>query len=182
MPGTVCGKRRFRADIQDLPERQGARSPHCRPWRDICQVAVIGEFPCPASAEAAQETSTVLLPSEPLIRELESNHALCLQLMRGMARWVRHLVSLMEDIVLRDAGERLARHLLQASAGESQPFTLSKLKKDLASHLNLTSETLSRTLRRLAEAGPIEQLGGQQLRIIRREELQHLADGVYPKL
>lgn len=152
------------------------------PGETFAEAAIIGEFPCPAYAEAVQEAFTVLLPRGPLIRELANNHALCLQLLRGMARWVHDLVCLMEDIVLRDAGERLARHLLEASAGESQPFVLSQLKKDLASHLNLTSETLSRTLRRLADAGLIEQLDGQRLRIIRREELQHLADGVYPKL
>lgn len=152
------------------------------PGGTFAEVAVIGRFACPAFAEAVKETSTVLLPRGPLVRELESNHALCLQLMGGMARRVRHFVGLMEDIVLRDASERLARYLLEVGAGESEPFTLPKLKKDLASQLNITSETLSRTLRRLADAGLIEQLDGQRLRIVRREELQYLADGIYPWL
>jgi DNA-binding transcriptional ArsR family regulator len=97
-----------------------------------------------------------------------------------MAFWVRHLVELMEDIVLRDAAGRLARHLLEACGSEGEMFVLTSLKKDLASHLNLTSETFSRTLRRLANAGLIEQLDGGRLRILRRDDLKNLADGLYP--
>ncbi len=147
----------------------------------FAEVAVIGRFPCPAFAEAVKDTRAVLLPAEQFVRELNNSHTLCLQLMGGMARWVRTLVSLMEDIVLRDAGGRLARHLLQAGQDTADAFTLPNLKKDLASHLNLTSETLSRTLRRLTDAGLIEQLGGQRLRIVRLQDLQDLAEGVYPK-
>ena len=70
-----------------------------------------------------------------------------------MALWVRHLIGLMEDIVLRDAAGRLARHLLEACGPEGEMFTLPSLKKDLASHLNLTSETVSRTLAALGTPG-----------------------------
>jgi len=105
-----------------------------------------------------------------------------LQLMSSMAFWVRHLIGLMEDIVLRDAAGRLARHLLEACGVEGQTFTLPGLKKDLASHLNLTSETVSRTLRRFADAGLIQQLEGGRLRILRRDDLKNVADGLYPVL
>ena len=100
--------------------------------------------------------------------------------MPSMALWVRHLIGLMEDIVLRDAAGRLARHLLEACGPEGEMFTLPSLKKDLASHLNLTSETVSRTLRRFRDAGLIKQLNGGRLRILRRNDLRNVADGLYP--
>ena len=54
------------------------------------------------------------------------------------------------------ASGRVARHLLEADHSDGrETFTLPVMKKDLASHLNLTSETLSRTLRRLSESGLI---------------------------
>jgi CRP/FNR family transcriptional regulator len=152
------------------------------PGLTFAEVAVIGGFPCPAFAEAMTDSTCVLLPTAPFTEALREDHALCLQLMSSMAFWVRHLVGLMEDIVLRDAAGRLARHLLQACGSEGETFALSSLKKDLASHLNLTSETFSRTLRRLISAGLVEELDGRQLRILRLDDLKNLADGLYPPL
>jgi CRP/FNR family transcriptional regulator len=54
------------------------------------------------------------------------------------------------------------------------------LRKDLASHLNLTSETLSRTLRRLAETGVIEILPEQRMRICDQGALSEIAEGLLP--
>jgi CRP/FNR family transcriptional regulator, dissimilatory nitrate respiration regulator len=150
------------------------------PGHTFAEVAAIGGFPCPAYAEAIQDSTCVLLPTGPFAQALREDHTLCLQIMSSMAFWVRHLVGLMEDIVLRDAAGRVARYLLDACGSEKDLFVLRSLKKDLASHLNLTSETLSRTLRRLVDAGLIEQRAGGRLRIVRREELERLANGVFP--
>jgi CRP-like cAMP-binding protein len=150
------------------------------PGHTFAEVAAIGGFPCPAHAAAIRDSTCVLLPTGSFAQALREDHTLCLQIMSSMAFWVRHLVGLMEDIVLRDAAGRLARHLLEACGSERDLFVLRSLKKDLASHLNLTSETLSRTLRRLVDAGLIEQRTGGRLRIVRREELKRLADGLFP--
>jgi CRP-like cAMP-binding protein len=75
----------------------------------------------------------------------------------------------------------VAGHLLRADKRDgATPFALAVLKKDLASHLNLTSETLSRTLRRLAESGLIELPEPRQVRIVNRSGLEGVAGGVLP--
>ncbi len=65
-------------------------------------------------------------------------------------------------------------------SGGSASFHLTVLKKDLASHLNLTSETLSRTLRRLAQSGLLELGVGQDLRVADPERLREAVEGLPP--
>ncbi len=151
------------------------------PGRTFAEVAVLGGFACPANAEAIEDTNCVLLPSTPFRALLARDHDICRQLLTSMSLWVRQLVGLLEDVVLRDATARVARHLLQADDSNGvASFTLPMAKKDLASHLNLTSETLSRTLRRLAEAGLIA-LGEQNtLRLLRVDALRDTAEGLPP--
>lgn len=148
------------------------------PGETFLEVAVLGAFACPAFAEAVEPAECLLLPAARFRRAVDGDHALCRQLLLGMSRSVRRLVGLMEDIVLRDAAGRVARHLLEMHADQGEVIELPALKKHLASHLNLTSETLSRTLRRLTEAGLIDSTEGQAVRVCDPAGLGEIAAGV----
>ncbi len=147
------------------------------PAQTFAEVAAIGGFPCPASAEALEPTECALLPAAAFRRALEQDHALCLQMLEAMAHWVKNLVGLMEDLVLRDATSRVARFLGAAERDAQGAVALPALKKHLASHLNLTSETLSRSLRRLEESGLIELSGSGDIRIADPAGLTAAAEG-----
>jgi CRP-like cAMP-binding protein len=146
------------------------------PRQTFAEVAVIGEFPCPAYAEVTQAAQCALLPSAQILSMLRQEHAFCLELLIGMSHWVRQLTGLLEDITLRDADGRVARHLLQAKPDSRGTVGLAGLKKHVASHLNLTSETLSRVLRKLSDAGMVEMLGDKRLRIVDPKALRLLSD------
>ncbi|HID74460.1 MAG TPA: Crp/Fnr family transcriptional regulator [Planctomycetaceae bacterium] len=150
------------------------------PGETFAEVAAIGDFPCPAHAEALAASCCVLLPASRFRQALAEDHQLCLDLMVSLTLWVRQLVSLMEDVVLRDAAGRVARYLLDTPAGPDGLVHLPSLKRHVASHLNLTSETFSRTIRRLAEAGVIEPREGNRLALRDRARLRQVAEGLLP--
>jgi CRP/FNR family transcriptional regulator len=146
----------------------------------FAEVAVIGRFDCPADANATEDSVCALIPAAEFRQIINQDHAFCIEIIIGMSQWVHRLVGLLEDLVLRDATARVARHLIQSDrTGGRGEFALPMRKKDLASHLNLTSETLSRTLHRLADCGLIER---REQRILIRElaRLQEVADGLAP--
>jgi len=147
------------------------------PGRTFAEVAAIGGFNCPANAEAVVPTLCALLPLAPFKRALDEDHDLCMGMMIGLSLWAHQLVELLEDVVLRDAIGRLARYLLDAEC-TGDVVELPALKRHVASHLNLTSETLSRTIRRLVEAGLIEPLEGGSVRLLNRPRLQRVAEGM----
>ncbi|MCP5420373.1 MAG: Crp/Fnr family transcriptional regulator [Gammaproteobacteria bacterium] len=148
------------------------------PGGTFAEVATIGQFNCPAFAEAMLDTHCLLLPNRDFQRALRADHQLCLQLLGGLATRVHSFVELLEDITLRDAAGRVARFMIKAA--DADRVLLPGLKKDLANQLNLTSETFSRTLRRLIDAGVLIPVEEQALRIASRDRLQQISDGLYP--
>jgi CRP/FNR family transcriptional regulator len=151
------------------------------PGETFAEVAAIGNFNVPASAEAVAKTTCVLLPQERFRQTLVEDHPLCLSLMTSLTVWVRRMVMLLEDITLRDAAGRLARFLLESPPTADGAITLPGLKRHLASHLNLTSETFSRTMRRLIDAGLIAEVDGVRVRILHPKKLRQVAQGLFPK-
>jgi CRP/FNR family transcriptional regulator len=76
----------------------------------------------------------------------------------------------------------VARFLIALKADDAGTVKWPGLKRYVASHLNLTSETFSRTLRRMVEAGLIEELEKTRIRLIQPKKLRQVAEGLFPKL
>lgn len=147
------------------------------PGLTFAEVAAIGGFKCPASAEAIAATACALLPLDRFRKAIQEDHSLCLGMLMGLSQWVHHLVGLIEDVALRDAAGRLARFLLESPTDSAGLIKLPMLKRHLASRLNLTSETFSRCIRRLVEAGVIAESRGNRLRVVDPERLEKIAAG-----
>ena len=155
------------------------------PGGTFAEMAAIGDFSLPACAEAIEKTTCALLLTEQFRKALAEDHELCLGMMTGMCAWVHQLIRLMEDITLRDAAGRVARYLLElrdSAPAASEIVKLPGLKRYVASRLNLTSETLSRTLRRLVEVKLIAEVDNDHVRILHPRKLRQVAEGLFPNL
>lgn len=136
-----------------------------------------GRFPVSA---VVTEPSTVLLEigGEPFSKLLRSDARLAPSVIGSLCMRLVSLVERVEELSLVQAGSRLARWLLRQPAhGAGEPVVeLSLAKKDLAAHLAMTAETLSRLLARWQEEGWIRNERG---RVVLRDakSLLALADG-----
>jgi CRP/FNR family transcriptional regulator, dissimilatory nitrate respiration regulator len=150
------------------------------PGATFAEAAVIGGFDCPAFAQAVEAGAAAMIPTAAFQDFLHSDHQGCIDLLASLAGWLHHVVDLLEDLTLRDAAGRLARHLIQ-HGGEDGQVQLPSMRKHLASQLNLTPETLSRTLRRLDGDGCIR-TERDAILILDPQRLSAVADGLYPGL
>jgi CRP-like cAMP-binding protein len=150
------------------------------PGATFAEAAVIGGFACPAFAQAVEASQVARIPTAAFQAFLRSDHQACIDLLAGLAGWLHHVVDLLEDLTLRDAAGRLARHLIQ-HAGSGGVVELPSMRKHLASQLNLTPETLSRTLRRLDQDGCIS-AEREAIVVVDPQRLSAVAEGLYPNL
>jgi CRP/FNR family transcriptional regulator len=137
-----------------------------------------GRFPASASA---METPTELVEigGEPFLRLFREDDRLAAAMIGSLSMRLLSLVERVEELSLVHAGSRLARYLLrQPARGPSDRPTveLAMPKKDLAAHLSMTPETLSRLLRRWQDQGWAESERGG-ITLLDPARLLRMADG-----
>ena len=118
------------------------------------EVIAAGGGMATTTATVLQETRYLLIPTAIILDIIDEDHGFCQHLLTAFADRVRSLTQLMHDIVLRDAVGRVANYLSE-NADADGTVTMFGSKRDLALHLNLTPETLSRAFKRLQTQGLI---------------------------
>ena len=112
-------------------------------------------LPYMVTARAVTDLLVVMIPAEEFIRLAESELDLSVTLNHILAGHWRLLLRHLTQTKSRDADTRVIQYLIDSagiSAGAAR-FTLPGSKRDLAAHLGITPETLSRSLKRLARLG-----------------------------
>lgn len=92
----------------------------------------------------------------------------------GLSRYLRQFTVQIEDLTFREVPARLARYLLDLTDNDPDIVVLPVSKSQLASNLGTTSETLSRTFRKLTDEGLIR-VRGKTIDLINSEGLADLA-------
>ena len=93
----------------------------------------------------------------------------------GLSRFLRQFAHQIEELTFKDVPARLAGFLLKLPAEKDGSCQLPVSKSQLASNLGTVSETLSRSLRKLADEELIR-VDGKRIEILDRELLEDLAE------
>ena len=138
-------------------------------------LAHVGGYP--ANARATEPTTVLLVPKAEFLEMLRHRPELALRMLGAMSQHLRVLVTLVEDLTLKDVETRLANWLLrrcpQPVRDRPIEIALDRTKRVLAAEMGTTSETLSRTLAKFRDR-KLLRVKGNNLTVTRPLELQKL--------
>ncbi|MFP3937541.1 MAG: Crp/Fnr family transcriptional regulator [Phycisphaerae bacterium] len=127
----------------------------------------------PAWARAVEDARVLEVPRAVLERAMCDRPELTLGMLAGLSAKLREFAGLIEQLSLKDVPSRVASALLTEADGRRE-FRLQRTKRQLASQLGTTPETLSRSLGKLSDAGYI-QVKGRTVTIHDADALRRLA-------
>ena len=121
----------------------------------LLPAAVLGNLPYLVRARVRDDATVLLVQADTFRRAVTEDHALCLAVLACQATQFRRRMKLAKSIRLRSAEERVGSYLL--ALAERHPdeakVRLPVEKRQIASQLGMTRETLSRTLPALLRHG-----------------------------
>jgi CRP/FNR family transcriptional regulator len=124
------------------------------PGEIFAEVVIFEEASYPVSAMALRKSRLLLIPKRQIICLLE-DESFRLDFIRMLMKKQRYLTERILDLTLHDVEERLNGFLLQ-QGGESPEYRITMSKRDVASAIGTTPETLSRLILKLRQEGSLE--------------------------
>jgi CRP-like cAMP-binding protein len=127
-----------------------------RAGESLAEAALASPTGYPANARAVESSTVLLLPKGPVLELIGRRPDLALRMLGSMSAHLRVVVGALDDLTLKDVETRLLNWLVKhARAARGGVIPLPGTKRVLAAELGTTSETLSRTMARLRDAGLI---------------------------
>ncbi len=125
------------------------------------------------NAEALEDTTVCIIDGEKLKNLMVKYPTIALKIVEELSSRLERAENLIEYLGIHDVETRIIETLLNM-ADEKGVVTLKVSKKDLASHIGMSQETLSRKLSYFQELGLIEQIGHRKIVILDEEGLRKL--------
>ena len=133
-----------------------------RPGESMGEAALASPTGYPAAARAVEPSTVLIVPKADILNLVAARPDLALRMLGSMSQHLRVLVSLLDDLTLKDVETRLARWITKRCIPHATTpgrIELGRTKRVLAAELGTTAETLSRTLARFRDAGWITATG-----------------------
>lgn len=152
---------------------------HLRAGQTFAEAAVLSMQRYPASAATTEgDTRLLAVEAEPFRALFRSDDRLAGAMVGSLSMWLLGLVERIEELSVASAAERLARFLVRQPSRRAEGLShieLPMAKKELAAHLAIAPETLSRILRRWQDAEVIRS-EGRTLTVLDERLFAALAD------
>lgn len=140
------------------------------------ELALFSHSPMPDFGEALETSSMCVIEGSALKELMEKYPSIALKILEELSRRLEKTEQLLEGISLHSVERRLAQILLDLSEDAAE-IELEISKRDLASQIGMTGETLSRKLSAFQELGLIEQIGHRRIIILDRLGLEGIREG-----
>jgi len=131
--------------------------------------------PLNSNAEALESTTVCIIDGNRLNHIINKSPSIAVKIIEELSNRLQNAENLIESLGLHDVEHRVADTLLRISEGNDE-INLSITKKDLASHMAISQETLSRKLSLFQDIGLIKQIGHRKIVILDRESLINIAN------
>ena len=143
------------------------------PGEFLGETTLLTGRPVDSWAEALETSEVCTVGSGSMQRLFREQPSVALRMLAGLSRRLDEAEQQMSAVTGTTVGRRLAEHLLELAAESgSASFRLPSTKKDLASYLGTTPETLSRRLGDLQDSGLVRLAGGGRVELLDPEGLR----------
>ncbi len=143
------------------------------PGEFMGELSLFSSSPLTDNGEALEKTTVCIIEAEKLKKLIEKYPSIALKVIEELSKRLEVAENLIENINLHRVEKRLADILISLANTEGE-IVLKMSKRDFASHIGMSQETLSRQLSAFEDAGLIQLIGHRRIVLLDKEALQEI--------
>lgn len=143
------------------------------PGEFMGELSLFSSEPLKDNGEVLEDTTMCIIDGEALKDLMIKYPAIGFKIMEELSKRLEKTESLIENINLYSVEKRLAQTIL-SMANDKGEVSLKMSKRDLASHIGMSQETLSRKLSAFQELGIIKLVGHRRIILLNKSALEEI--------
>ncbi|NLV89580.1 MAG: Crp/Fnr family transcriptional regulator [Tissierellia bacterium] len=143
------------------------------PGEFMGELSLFSSLPLTDNGEALTKTRVCVIDGQKLKDLMKRFPAIALKVIEELSKRLEKSESLIENISLYGVEKRIAQALINMAEGKNE-IVLKMSKRDLASYLGMSQETLSRKLTAFQDMGIIKLIGHRRIIILDIEALKEI--------
>ncbi len=135
------------------------------------ELSLFNDEPITNNAQALEDTTVCIIDGDILKEIMAKYPTIAFKVLEELSTRLKRAENLIENLGVNDVETRIVQTLLDL-ADEDGKIKLDISKRDLASYMGMSQETLSRKLSYFQDKGLIKQIGHRRIEILDREGLK----------